>query len=248
MSLVPTASPSYGPPQCTLGQFDVIGIVNLFLLFFLINTLGMAVSMDEFLHHFKRPVAILIVFVGQFVFMPALGYGLANSGIATPYGIALFVILTCPGGAISNLVCLVFRADLSISVAMTTSSSIAAIFMMPFNLFMYLTKTGLARNVCIDPIGIAVSTLTIVAGVLFGMLLRKKAPSPLLLDVMLVVGTISGVCILFIGLATNATGKTPAWQAPAQVFVVAAVAPVIGTVFGLVVSTLAGMSLRPWSG
>jgi len=123
------------------------------------------------------------------------------------------------------------------SVALTTSSSLVAIFMMPLNLYIYLTKTGLSDHLCIDPAGIACSAICVVAGVFFGMFLRRHG-RPVVLDLMLFVGSASGLIILFLGFATNAQSKTPAWAAPLRVFIVTAAPPLIGTTFGLSLATL----------
>ena len=52
------------------------------------------------------------------------------------------------GGSYSNLWCSLFNADLALSVAMTTVSTIMSLVMLPLNLLIYinLTYLGTAQN------------------------------------------------------------------------------------------------------
>lgn len=76
----------------------------------------------------------------QFVVMPMLGYlavALFPERLAKPMGIALLVVTASPGGSYSNWWCSTFNADLALSVAMTTVSSLLSIALLPMNLFLY---------------------------------------------------------------------------------------------------------------
>ncbi len=52
-------------------------------------------------------------------------------------GVSLLVMTSSPGGSYSNWFCSTFNADLALSVAMTTVSSLLSIGMLPANLFLY---------------------------------------------------------------------------------------------------------------
>jgi BASS family bile acid:Na+ symporter len=77
----------------------------------------------------------------------------------------------CPGGTASNVVSYLARADVPLSVIMTTASTLAAAVMTP-----WLTAWLAGRYVEVDSWGLAISTLQVVVlPVLAGVFLRAKA-------------------------------------------------------------------------
>ena len=66
----------------------------------------------------------------------------------------------------SNIVCFLARADLDLSLAMTTASSLGAIIAMPLNVLLYVRLTGLADKIKIDYLGIALSAVVVVCATL----------------------------------------------------------------------------------
>lgn len=75
--------------------------------------------------------------VCQFVFMPlaaySLGHLLFNDSPAMALG--LFFAGICPGGGASNMWTLLLGGNISLSIAMTTISTLAAFIMMPLWIF-----------------------------------------------------------------------------------------------------------------
>lgn len=72
--------------------------------------------------------------------MPFVGYIAIlsfRSGLTKSMGMTLLIVTSSPGGSFSNWWCSLFNADLALSVAMTTLSTILSIFFLPFNLFIY---------------------------------------------------------------------------------------------------------------
>ena len=67
----------------------------------------------------------------------------------------------CPGGAISNILTFLVQADVALSVSMTTASSLAACAMLPLNLWLYITMTGLASDIEFQILGIVLSALVV---------------------------------------------------------------------------------------
>jgi len=62
---------------------------------------------------------------------------LQNYGLTQAMGITLLVVTSSPGGSFSNWWCSAFNAELALSVAMTTVSSLLSIGLLPANLFLY---------------------------------------------------------------------------------------------------------------
>ena len=125
--------------------------VSYILLFTLIFGLAGTVDHNEFRKQFKEKRAIALGFFGQFVMLPFLGFcavkafDLTSLGSGENRGIEAVILLlttSSPGGSYSNWWCFLFNADLALSVAMTTVSSIASVVMLPLNLAIYLNATN----------------------------------------------------------------------------------------------------------
>jgi BASS family bile acid:Na+ symporter len=82
----------------------------------------------------KKPKAPAAGLVAQFLLLPAVTC-LITLLVDLPAGVELGMILVaaCPGGAISNFITSLSRGNAALSICMTAVSSIAAIFLLPFN-------------------------------------------------------------------------------------------------------------------
>ena len=83
--------------------------------------------------------AFLIGIVSQFVLMPAVSFGLAHAFGLTPR-VAMGVVLvgSSPGGSTSNLFTSWALGNVALSVAMSTASTVCALFMLPLNIEIYM--------------------------------------------------------------------------------------------------------------
>ena len=71
----------------------------------------------------------------------------------------LCIVGSCPGGTASNVVTFLARADVSLSVAMTTASTLGAVVATPL-----LTRALLGTLVPVDALALLVSTLQVWGG------------------------------------------------------------------------------------
>ncbi|KAL0272345.1 UNVERIFIED_CONTAM: hypothetical protein PYX00_005354 [Menopon gallinae] len=98
---------------------------------------GCALDWDFVKEILKKPVGPLIGFVCQFGFMPLFGFGLGR--LLFPdmpeMQLGLFFTGLSPGGGASNIWSVALEANVDLSIAMTTISSLAAFGMIPFWLF-----------------------------------------------------------------------------------------------------------------
>mmetsp|Transcript_8199 Transcript_8199/g.22745 ORF Transcript_8199/g.22745 Transcript_8199/m.22745 type:complete len:627 (+) Transcript_8199:293-2173(+) len=111
-------------------------------LFFLIFGLSATVEIKNLKKQLGNRFAIGTGVVMQFLFMPLLGFLSvlalkSQPGWTQAMGVSLLVVTSSPGGSYSNWWCSTFNADLALSVAMTTVSSLLSIAMLPANLFLY---------------------------------------------------------------------------------------------------------------
>jgi len=162
--------------------------------------MGIGLSLDDFRRVASRPGAVVAGFLGQFVIMPTAGWLVATLlGLETPFAVGLILVACCPGGTASNVVTYIARADVALSVVMTTCTTLAAVILTPL-----LTKLLAGRLVEVDAFGLFLSTLQVVvlpvaAGVavnrwLPGVVRRVQPIAPLVSVV-----TIALVCASVIG-------------------------------------------------
>jgi len=111
------------------------------LLFFLVFGMSATVDLKSMKKQLTNKFAIGTGVGVQYLIMPVLGYcavaALKNHGLTEPMAITLLVVTSSPGGSFSNWWCSTFNAELALSVAMTTVSSLLAVGMLPANLFLY---------------------------------------------------------------------------------------------------------------
>ena len=138
----------------------VAAILSNIFLFFLIFGLSATVQVHKLRQQLQNITAICTGIVMQFMIMPFLGFVAVvcmqyitststtdtstDDGFTYAMGITLLVVTSSPGGSYSNWWCSVFNADLALSVAMTSISSLLSIAFLPANLLLY---TWLTYNV-----------------------------------------------------------------------------------------------------
>ena len=134
------------------GEAIVIGLAVIML------GMGMTLSLADFQRVASRPLAVVVGVVAQFLIMPAAGLAIATGlGLETPFAVGLILVACCPGGTASNVVTLIARADVALSVVMTTCSTMAAVVLTPL-----LTALLAGQLVDVDIWGLLFSTLQVV--------------------------------------------------------------------------------------
>jgi len=220
-------------------NFSTIEIIDLMLLFFLMLGLGCTIEFEQFKNKFRKPTGIIVGLFSQFVVMPAVAYGIAIWLLdGQPLlQVALLLVACSPGGALSNILSWAVGADLSLSIAMTTSSSIVSIGMLPLNLFLYIQLTGLGDKIKIDFGGIILSVVVIIVGTFVGIFIRFKSMK--IAKWMGSLGGLAGVVLVLLGLVANSESDTPIWAQSLNTYLAAFLTSLIGLIVGLGLSLLA---------
>lgn len=98
------------------------------ILGFIMLTMGMTLTGDDFRAVAARPWEIAIGAIGQFTLMPFIAFTIA-SVLPERYcgvGVGLILVGCCPGGVSSNLMSFLCKGDVAFSVGMTTVSTLLA--------------------------------------------------------------------------------------------------------------------------
>ena len=120
--------------------------------------MGLTLNINDFKSIMKSPSWLLIGLVLQFTVMPFFGWLLGILfDLPVYFAVGLILVSCCPGGTASNVIVYLARANVALSVVMTTFSTIFAIFLTPF-LTAYLSGSYLD----VDAWGLFFSTLKVV--------------------------------------------------------------------------------------
>ena len=120
--------------------------------------IGLTLQWSDFNQVIKTPKLVVLGVFLQFTVMPFLGWILAILFDLHPFfAIGLILVASCPGGTASNVIVYLAKANVALSVTMTTISSLAAIIMTPL-LISYLSGSYLE----VHAMGLFYSTLKVV--------------------------------------------------------------------------------------
>ncbi|RWS00186.1 P3 protein-like protein, partial [Dinothrombium tinctorium] len=126
----------------------------------------------------RRPIAPIIGFLCQFLFMPLASFGLGKVFFAhnNAWKLGLFVLGCSPGGIGSNFWTLLVDGDVNLSVTMTFFSTVAALGMMPLWLFLLGKKVVDNPNFVIPYLNMIISLLALTIPIVIGLLIQRYKP------------------------------------------------------------------------
>jgi BASS family bile acid:Na+ symporter len=138
--------------------------------------MGTSMSVNDFIGVIKMPKGVAIGTMAQFTIMPLLGFTLASISDFTPEIAAGMILIGCsPSGLASNVMNYLAKANLALSITLTTISTLLAPFLTPM-LMKFLGGTYIEIDIMkmmwdifkmiVIPIG---------AGLLFNKLLHGKS-------------------------------------------------------------------------
>ncbi|WP_179999614.1 bile acid:sodium symporter family protein [Acinetobacter sp. YH12239] len=137
--------------------------------------MGMTMSWKDFKSVLSQPKAVAIGVGAQFIVMPLLAWGLCIA-FRLPAEIAIGVLLVgcCPGGTASNVIAYMAKANVALSVACTSVSTMLAPLLTP--LIFYLLAS---QWIDIDVVAMLVSVMQvilfpIILGVIVSGLFKQK--------------------------------------------------------------------------
>lgn len=143
--------------------------------------MGLSLKSDDFKRIMETPSSIIIGLLGQIIILPIVGYTLAVSFNLPPvHAVGLMILVSCAGGAASNLIVYLVKADVALSVSLTAFSSAITFISTPiiinFGLqhFMGYNET---QQLPLGKTNLQLFMLTVLP-MLVGMYLYKRYPVP----------------------------------------------------------------------
>lgn len=139
-------------------------------------TMGTSVSLEVMKSRLKEPWGVIIAWVHQFLILPFIAFLICElTGINSIYAVALKIQAMCPGGATSNVSTFIGLADVPLSIACTSISTVSALFMMPFWIWVYLpNEESIDFSSTIGNIMIGLGIVVLGTGI--GMYLVERRP------------------------------------------------------------------------
>ena len=158
-------------------------VIDVFLplaLAFIMFSLGLGLTSENFLRVVKQPRDFFVGALSQIILLPAIAFILVKIWpIAPELAIGVMIIAAAPGGVTSNLLTSFARGDVALSISLTAIISLLCIVTIPFIVLTSVKLLG-EENIIENISLISMSRdmfLIVTVPVLFGMLLRKFVSS-----------------------------------------------------------------------
>ncbi len=160
---------------------DSVNMMNLAIAFIMFGV-ALSIRPGHFKAVFLNPKPVVIGSVSQYIILPALTYLLVSIiRPSTPVALGMILVSSCPGGNVSNLISSISKANITLSVSLTTITTIMSLIMTPFNFAfwggLYAKHSPLLVPISIDPIEMF-RTVFLILGipVILGMFVGMKFP------------------------------------------------------------------------
>lgn len=129
-----------------------------FLLMVVMFGMGLTIRIEDFAMVFRHPKDMLLGCVAQFTIMPLLAFGLGMAfGLETGLLAGVILVGTCPGGTASNVITLLSKGDVALSVGMTSVNTLLAPVLTPA-----ITWLLLQTSIKVDVLGMFWSIINVV--------------------------------------------------------------------------------------
>ena len=111
-------------------------IIDIFLplsLIFIMFTLGLGLTLNDFIDLLHKPKAFFVGIMNQMVLLPLLAFIIISlMGITKEIAVGMMILASCPGGVTSNMITKLAKGDTALSISYTAVISILTIITLPF--------------------------------------------------------------------------------------------------------------------
>ena len=110
-------------------------IIDLFLplsLVFIMFTLGLGLTIDDFTNLIYAPRAFFVGMINQMILLPIAAFFIISlMGITKEMAVGIMILASCPGGVTSNIITKLAKGDTALSISYTAIVSIITIVTLP---------------------------------------------------------------------------------------------------------------------
>ena len=222
---------------------SVFQYVSILFIFIIGLGLGSTTTVEDFKHAIKKPEAVGIGFLSQYLFMPICAFIFAKMfQLETNLAVGLILVGASPGGTTSNLFTYWSMGDVALSITMSFLSTVAAFAMMPLLIFVLITNAYEA-DVKIAWLNIFLTLLLLLIPCALGLIIRHyntetrmygKFIWEWIADAMSVFGVLFLLLALVVGIYENKERLFEA--APWSIWVISIIFQPLGCAFGYFVA------------
>ncbi len=110
-------------------------IIDIFLplsLVFIMFTLGLGLTLDDFSNVAREPKAFGVGIFNQMICLPIVAFGVVLlSGLSKEMAVGMMILASCPGGVTSNIITKLAGGDTALSISYTAVISILSVISLP---------------------------------------------------------------------------------------------------------------------
>ena len=110
-------------------------IIDVFLplsLVFIMFTLGLGLTIDDFTNLIYAPRAFFVGMINQMILLPIAAFFIISlMGITKEMAVGIMILASCPGGVTSNIITKLAKGDTALSISYTAIVSIITIVTLP---------------------------------------------------------------------------------------------------------------------
>jgi len=204
-------------------------LVNVFLplaLAFIMFSLGLGLTIGDFIRVAQRPKAFAIGALNQLVLLPLVTFAFVLTfGLRAEIAVGFMLLAACPGGVTSNVISKFARADVALSVSLTAVISLVSAVTVPLLLALSMDFFMGAEAISVNTTGIAVTLFALtVVPITTGLILRRVMTQLTLRIEPLIsrIAAILFVVIVLVALASNWSlfAENVVIMGPAQVLLI----------------------------
>lgn len=110
-------------------------IIDIFLplsLVFIMFTLGLGLTINDFKNIIREPKAFGVGILNQMIILPVVAFFIVSlSGLTAEMAVGMMILACCPGGVTSNMITKLAKGDTALSISYTAVMSIATVVTLP---------------------------------------------------------------------------------------------------------------------
>ena len=143
-------------------------IIDIFLplsLVFIMFTLGLGLTINDFTNIIREPKAFGVGILNQMIILPVVAFIIVSlSGLTAEMAAGMMILACCPGGVTSNMITKLAKGDTALSISYTAVMSIATVVTLPlitgFSMLYFMEADVPPINILI--LGITMTLITAV--------------------------------------------------------------------------------------
>ena len=158
-----------------------VTLINVTLAFIMFG-IALDLSIEKFKQVLTTPKKLVAGLVSQLLLLPLFTFLLISIFKPLPsVALGMILVASCPGGNISNFISSLAKANVELSISLTSVTSILAIIFTPlnFNFYgsLYAPSKAILQEISLDWLEVVQTIATIIIiPIIIGMLVRSKLP------------------------------------------------------------------------